>query len=58
MDPAPDPDATPDPTSFCFDFKDAKNIFISYFFLINCQQAHHLQSENYFLLKFRVKILF
>ncbi len=31
----------------------------SYFFLITCQQAHHLQSKKInFLLKFCVKILF
>ena len=41
-----DPDPVPDPTSFFIDFKDAtKNIFVSYFFLITCQQAHHVQSK-------------
>ncbi len=35
-----------------------KNIF-SYFFLITCPQAHHLQSKNLnFLLKFSVKMIF
>jgi hypothetical protein len=29
-----DPDPTPDPTSFFSDFKDAKKIFFSFFFLI------------------------
>ncbi len=55
-----DPDPTPDPTSFFIDFKDAtKNIFVSYFFLITCQHAHHLQSPKLnFLLKFCFKILF
>ncbi len=49
MDPAPDPNSTPDPTSFFIDFKDANKIpvFISYFFLITSQQAHHLQSKKY-----------
>jgi hypothetical protein len=56
-DPYPDP--TPDPTSFFIDFKDAKEIFFSYFFLITCTRAHHLQSKNFnFWLKFCVKILF
>ncbi len=36
-----------------------QNFFSSYFFLITCSQAHHLQSKkNYFLLNFCVKILF
>ncbi len=57
MDPGPalDPDPTPDPTYFFIDFKDAtKNIFFSYFFLITCQQAHHLQSKKF---KFFAEIL-
>jgi hypothetical protein len=48
-----------DPTPFFIDVKDAKKIFFSYFFLITCSQAHHLQSEiKKILLKFCVKILF
>jgi hypothetical protein len=47
------PDQTPDPTYFFIDFKDARNNIFSYFFLITCQQAHHLQSEKFnFLLNF------
>jgi hypothetical protein len=47
----PDPDPTPDPAPFFIDFKDAKKK-ISYFFLITCSQAHHLQSKKFnFLLK-------
>ncbi len=49
----------PDPTPFFIDFKDAKKIIFSYFFLITCPQAYHLQSKQFnFLLKFIVKILF
>ncbi len=53
-----DPDPTPDPTPFFIDFR--MHIFhISYFFLITCPQAHHLQSrKSNFLLKFCVKIYF
>jgi hypothetical protein len=56
-----DLDPTPDSTPFFIDFKDAKrNIFFStFFFLITCPKAHHLQSKKfYFLLKFCVKIFF
>ncbi len=42
----------PDPISFFIGFKAAKKYFFPYFFLITCQQAHHLQSKtNNFLLK-------
>jgi hypothetical protein len=56
----PDPDPTPDLTPFFIEFHDAKkNIFVSYFFLITCPQAHHLQSKKFnFCLKFCVTILF
>jgi hypothetical protein len=55
LDQAPDPDPNP----FFSDFKDAKNVFFSYFFLITYPQAHYLQSLKFiFLLKFCVKILF
>ncbi len=37
-----DPD--PDPTLFFSDFKDAKNLFFSYLFLITYPQAHNVQS--------------
>jgi hypothetical protein len=58
MDPDPDPDPTLDPTSFFIDFKDAKKNICFAFFLITCQQKHHLQSKkSNFLLKFCVKIL-
>ncbi len=54
----PDPDTTPDPTSFFIDFKDTKKIFFSYFFR-TCQQTHHLQSKKFnYLLKFCVKIIY
>ncbi len=60
MDPAlaPDPDPTPDPTLlFSLILRIQKKF--SYFFLITCPQAHHLQSEKFnFLLEFCVKILF
>jgi hypothetical protein len=39
-----DPDPTPDLTPFFSDFKDAKKLFFSYFFLITYPQAHYLQS--------------
>ncbi len=52
-----DPDPTPDPTPFFIDFKDAKRK--SYFFLITCPQAHHLQSKKFnFLLTCSLKMLF
>ncbi len=51
--------ADPDPTPFFTDFKDAKTIFFSYYFLITCPQVHHLQSKKFnFLLKFCLKMLF
>ncbi len=50
----PDPDPTSDPTPFFIDFKDANKIFFSYFCLITCPQAHHLQAKL-FLLKFVFK---
>ncbi len=55
-----EPDLDPDPTSFLINFKDAtKHMFVSNFFRITCQQAHHLQSKKFnFLPKFCVKILF
>jgi hypothetical protein len=43
----PDPDPTPDPTPFFTNFKDAKKNIFSYFFLITCPQAHHLQSKKF-----------
>jgi hypothetical protein len=51
---------TPDLTPFFANFKDAKEkYFLSYFFLITCPHAHHLQSKKFnFLLRFCVKILF
>jgi hypothetical protein len=52
------PDPTPDPTLFFIDFKDTKNIFFSYFFLLTCRQAHLIRSKNLLLLKFGVIILF
>ncbi len=52
-------DQDPDPTQFFIDFKDVKKYFLSYFFLITCPQAHHLQSKKFtFLVKFCIKILF
>jgi hypothetical protein len=55
----PDPDPTPDPTPFFIDFKVAKKYNFSYFFLITCAQAYHLQSKKFnFLQKFCIKILF
>ena len=58
MDPDPDPDPTPDPTAFLTVRMHKKKDFF-YFFLITCQQTHHLQSKKLnFLLKFCVKILF
>ncbi len=39
----PDPDPTPDMTSFFIDLRMQK--FWSYLFLLICQQAHHLQSK-------------
>jgi hypothetical protein len=60
--PAPDPDLdpTPDPTSFVTDLKDTKIFFFSsYFFLLTCPQAHHLQSKKFnFLLNFVLKFYF
>jgi hypothetical protein len=54
-----DPDLTPDPTPFFFDFKNAKKYLFLYFFLTTCPQAHHLQPKKFnFLLNFCVKILF
>jgi hypothetical protein len=53
-----DPNPAPDPTTFFIALKDAKRIF-SYFFLITCPQANHLQTEIFnFLLDLSVKILF
>jgi len=37
-----DPDLTPDPAPFFSDFKDAKKLFFSIFFLITYPQAHYL----------------
>jgi hypothetical protein len=46
---------TPDPTPFYIDFKNAKKKYLfSYFFLITCSQAHHLQSK---ILNFFAKLL-
>ncbi len=62
MDPAPDPST--DPTSSLILRMQQKiyliyRIIFSYFFLITCHQAHHLQSKKFnFLLKFCVKFLF
>ncbi len=54
-----DPDPSPDPTPFFSNFKDAKNYFLSYFFLITYPQAHYLRSWKFnFLQKFCIKILF
>jgi hypothetical protein len=54
----PDPDPTPDLTPFFIDFKDAKKIS-SYFFLITCPQAHHLQSKKlFFFAKIVLKFYF
>jgi hypothetical protein len=39
-----EPDATPDPTPFFSDFKDAEKNCFSYFFLITYPRAHYLQS--------------
>ncbi len=54
-----DPDL--DPTTFIIDCvrMQRKNFFSSYFILITCPQAHHLQSKKFnFLLIFWVKTLF
>jgi hypothetical protein len=54
-----DPDPVPDPNAFFIDFKDAKKLIFSYFVLITCPQAHHVQSKKFNgLLKFCVKMLF
>jgi hypothetical protein len=54
-----DPDPTPDPTSFFTDFKNAKKYLFSYFFLLTCLQAHHLQSKKFnFLLNFLLQFCF
>jgi hypothetical protein len=54
-----DPDPISDPTTFFIDFKDAKKIFFSYFFLITYPQAHHLQTKKFnFLQRLCVQILF
>ncbi len=45
----------PDPTPFSIDFKDAKQNVVSYFFLITCPKADHVQTKKFnFLLKFCV----
>ncbi len=50
-------DPYPGPTPFFIDLKDAKKNCFSYFFLITCPQAHHLQSKKLnFLVKFCVKM--
>jgi hypothetical protein len=55
-DPAQDPHPTPDPTTSLI-LRMLKKYFFSYFFLIICPQAHHLQSTKLnFLLKFCVNI--
>jgi hypothetical protein len=57
MDQNPAPDPTPDQTTFFTNFKDAKKN--SYFFLITCPQAHHLQNKKLnFFLKFWLKFYF
>ncbi len=51
----PDPDSTPDPTSFFIDFWGCKKkYFFLHIFLITCLPAHNLQSKKFNC----VKILF
>jgi hypothetical protein len=59
MDPVPDRDPTLNTTPFFIVLRMQKIFLFSYFFLITCPQAHHLQSKNFnYLLKFYVTILF
>jgi hypothetical protein len=44
----PDPDSTSDPTPIFFLYYSYYSyIYPSYFFLITCPQAHHLQSQKF-----------
>jgi hypothetical protein len=44
-----DPEPTPDPTPFFIDFKDAKKIFFSSYFVLICR--HYISPLNTFVRK-------